>query len=161
MATNSFNSTIAPPPLNDVFVDKNRFASSQFANWLLLDLLPRVGAAPQAKQSTVLTAQAASVGVTALVPVANKGFYRINWYLQVTKVDSTGLTLTFNNQFTAFGRSLTESGAALAGNTLNTFQGGSFDIYADGASVISFSVTAGFGTGDGQFAAIVNAEFLG
>lgn len=161
MAVNSFNSTIAPPPLNDKFVDKEGYASPELANWILLDLLTRVQAASQTQNPMSLTGQHATIGVTALIPVANAGDYRVSWYQQVTTVDSTSMSTVVNVQSGSFGHTITQSGPAMNGNTLNTAQSGSFIARSDGG-VLSFSVTlAGGGTGDGRFAIDVIAEFLG
>lgn len=161
MSTNTFNTLVEPPPLDDVFVDKSRFASKQLADWLLLVVVPRLQGAAQVRTATRDTGQHANVGPSSIVPVASAGDYRINWYMQVTTVDSTGLVVTFNALSTAFTQSITQSGAAMNGNTLATVQSGSFIVKADAGSVISFSITAVLGTGDGRFAYDVVPEFLG
>jgi hypothetical protein len=161
MATNTFNTTIAPPPLDDKFVDSEGFASDPFANWLLLDLLPRLQASTQSKQPTSLVNQGASIGVTALVPVPSQGDYRVNWYQQVTTVDSGAMSTTVSVESTSFTASIVQTGAAMNGNTLTTAQSGSFVVRADAGGVISFSVTAVLGVGDGRFAIDVIPEFLG
>lgn len=155
-----FNVNVPPPPPGP-FVDRKGVLTKNAENYLTIDLSGRINASSQKLQGQTFVDQAASIAVTALVESANAGLYRINWYQQVTKVDSVSMSLTFNAQSVAFGQSITQSGAALTGNTLNTVQGGSVESYADAGSVLSFSLTAALGSGDGKFAIVVVPEFLG
>lgn len=114
--------------------------------------------APKLITSVNLTAQSASIAATDFSGGAlTGGLYRISYYVRVTTVDTTSLSITVTFDWTDT-TNPTWSGAAITGNTTTTTQQDSFLIRADAASAINYSTTVTPGTGDGRYSLDVTLE---
>lgn len=103
----------------------------------------RVVEAAAVRINTVsLTEQAASIGATDVSGGnAGAGLYRLAYYTRVTTAATTSSSLTVTAGWTDGGISISQAGTALTGNTTSTYQTGSFLLYSDGASPITYATT--------------------
>lgn len=137
---------IAPPPLGTPVVSLDRKAgfpgeiTSAWADYIQLVLLNRLQSSAFVVKSVPLTAQHAAVGATALEPSAASAVYRVSWYLRITTVDPVSSSATVSIGSTDGGIPISQSGAAVTGNTTATVQSGSVLVRADPSSPITYSV---------------------
>ena len=90
-----------------------------------------------------LVAQAASIGLTSIVPLAAEGLYRVCWHLRVTQAASTSSSLQVALTTTEGGITCVQSGTAVTGNTTATVQSGTLIVRPDASTPIAFSTTYG------------------
>lgn len=134
------------PPLRSAIVEDGTrpgavkwSMTKQFADWLLA-LVQRAQTVAVAVASLGLTAQSASLGLTAVVPVAS-GVYRVSWHVRVTTAASTSSSIQVSVVSTEGGVACTQSGPAYAGNATNAPQSGTVLVHADPNTPISVSTT--------------------
>jgi len=109
-------------------------------SWYLTDLGQAVSQAPNRIVSPVsLTAQAASIGATAIAPgqVAS-GLYSLEYYARITQAATVNSSLTVTLRWTDHAETLSFSGAAMVGNTTKTFQTGRLMVYLDALAPITY-----------------------
>lgn len=139
---------LAPPPLQTPIVETDRRPGSVlgamtrvFADWLTQNVLTRLNGASLVVTSVALTAQAASIGVTALVPVAAAGRYRVSVHARVTTVDGVTSSVIPRLSYTNGGQACTQSGAALTSDALALPASWTFLLVVDASTAISYSTT--------------------
>lgn len=145
----------APLPLGDPIARprrRNEFSRGQkdplegllgdsWANYLGL-MAQNVSQANTRLSSASLVDQEASISPTDLSGGALRaGFYRVHYYMRVTRAATIGSSLTFTLSWDDLGVTQTESGAAETGNTTTTNQTGTFTFYSDATSPITFATT--------------------
>jgi len=87
-----------------------------------------------------LTAQAAAVSSTAIpIQTVYTALYRVSYYARITQAATTNSSLTVTVGWTESSVALSDSGAAITGNTTTTVQSGSFLLLTDGGSDITYS----------------------
>lgn len=104
-------------------------------------IVQRAQTASYAVASTTLTVQNASIGVTALVPSAAQGRYRVTVHARVTTVDGVASSLIPVISYTNGGVACTQSGAALTSNNTGLPASWTFAVIADASTPISFATT--------------------
>jgi len=116
----------------------------------------RVGAAVS------LTAQEASIGTTAVsTPALVTGLYRVSWVLRVTQAASTSGSVALSVTTTADGVGTTQTGTALATNTLGAALSGVFVVSVDVGTAISYATAyASVGATPFQYALGLNVEAM-
>lgn len=109
----------------------------------LVPLVAAVNASPQVRKHVALTAQAASVSATALVPATamTDAVYRVPYAMRVTTAATSSSSLTLTLAWTSGGVSQSYSFAALTGNTAATQQFGTAIVKADGGTAVTYAVT--------------------
>lgn len=138
--------TLPPPPLRTPLVildPKEGVVGSmtrQFYNWFL-GYNDRVNTGAYVVTAPSLTAQAASIGTTALVPTAASGQYRVSWYLRVTTAATTSSSIAITIGSTESSIALTQDGAAVTGNLTTSMQSGSVIVSVDAGTPITYATT--------------------
>lgn len=134
--------TIEPfPAKNDLVQSKDDLSmSSSWQRWLLLALVPRVQQAAPSLVTVKLASQSASIGTTALVPLAS-GTYRLNWYMRIVQAATTSSSFTLSALATDGAVNVTQSGTAATGNTTGTIQSGMLLVRSDASTPLSYAVT--------------------
>lgn len=135
-------SLIDPPPFQTPMVGQGGKISRWWADWILLSLLGRVQSqAPSFADARVnVQAQTAAIGTTALLPAASAGLYRVSWWTRIVTAAGVSSSVQVSVQAVDGGVNVTQSGAALTGNTTATCQGGTAIVRCDGASALSYAV---------------------
>ena len=101
-----------------------------------------ITAAPRRLSVVTLTGQGASIGATDIPTQSlGAGLYRITYYARITRPATTSSSLTVTFGWTESGVSLSQSGAAMTGNTTTTQQNGSLLVLSDDASPITYATT--------------------
>lgn len=133
---------LEPAPTETRLLDspKTGLMSATWINWLTLRLVSAVSSAAGMLFSTQYLNQNAAIGTTALLAAANAGVYRVSWRMRVVTPDGVASSATISVISTEGAIVITQTGAAMNGNTTGTSQSGEFLVTADGASPISFSV---------------------
>lgn len=88
-----------------------------------------------------ITAQAASLAATTLVPVPATGLYRVTYYARISRAATVSSSLTVTIRWTDGSVALTLPGAALIANTTTTFQTVSVVLQADQGAAIEIETT--------------------
>lgn len=137
--------TLAPPPLQTPMVYLSTALGTvpgamtrEFYNWFL-PLIQRVQTGAIGVNAVTIEAQTAAISNATAVLTAN-GVYRISWWLRVTAAAGVSSSLTVSVGYIQGGLTLSQSGAAVTGNTTSTVQSGSFVLRSDPGSPITFSV---------------------
>ncbi len=96
----------------------------------------------QSTSPTSLTAQTASIGVTA-IPTSSlaSGLYRVTYYVRVTTAAAVSSSIIVSFHWTDGGVSCSVASTALTGNTTSTVGTGSALINIDASTPISYSTT--------------------
>lgn len=133
--------TTAPAPVHDPIADRAGRITKAWIDWfsqLTLD----VDAAPARVKTVTLTGQGASIGTTS-IPAGSlaAGLYRVSWRARITQAATVSSSLTVTVGHTESSLSLTQSGAAMTGNTTTTVQSGDVLVRIDGASPVTYSTT--------------------
>ena len=123
---------------------KSPYFSQEIVDWLL-EQQQRSQDSPERVATVSLTAQSASIGVTA-IPSATltAGTYRVSTFFRVTTAATTGAatsSLLVTITFTSGGITCTFSGTARTGNTTATVDSNVFYLLIDGSTPISYSTT--------------------
>jgi hypothetical protein len=133
--------TTAAPPIKSPISDKQGFLTDEWVNWFS-DYVPRIDKSPSRLITVTLTGQSASLAITPFTSgTLAEGRYRVDWYARITTAATTNSSLTVNVRSTESGLSLTQSGAAMTGNTTTTVQSGSALVLIDAGTPISYSTT--------------------
>lgn len=128
----------ATTPVSD---QKTGLMTGGWINWFSLYLLPRLTQSTPITVSKAYPANTASLGTTVIVPTANRGLYRISFWLHVTIADNVGSSMTITVQNTDNSDACTQAAAALTSNNPTMPQGVVFIVRADAGSAITFTVT--------------------
>jgi hypothetical protein len=135
---------LAPPPLQTPLVENPRtgMITRAWFNWLL-SIITRVQASASSvpSASVELTGQTASIGVTALIPSAHAGLYRVSWRFRVTTAAGVASSLTVSVHSTDGGIVCQQDSAAYTGNLTTRPQSGSVIVQVDAGSALSYSTT--------------------
>lgn len=136
-------STLPAPPLQTPLIDspKTGLITRVWGQWLLLSLVGRIQAAAAAIVAIALTGLTASIGTTAIVPVANAGLYRVNYRFRVTTPASVSSSLQFTVTTTDGGITCNQSSAAYTGNATNAPQSDAVIVRCDASTPLSYSTT--------------------
>lgn len=134
--------TLAPFPLRTPVTDEpNRILSRPWVAWLT-DLVQKVDRDPTVVSSVSLTAQSASIAATTFVrQTSPAGLYRVSYFTRITRAATTSSSLTVATGAVNGGVTVSQSGAALTGNTTTTVQSGSFAFQSDGNTALTYTVT--------------------
>lgn len=139
---------LAPPPLQTPIVETDRRPGSVlgamtrvFADWLTQNVLNRINQASYALTSISLTGQNTSIGVTALVPVAAAGRYRISIHTRVTTAAGVGSALGTTISYTNGGVACTQDATGMASNTISLPISSTLELVVDASTAISYSTT--------------------
>ena len=134
-------------PIAEVEYDKRTTLKGYLTNaWtsFLTEMLDALDLAPGRIGSASLTEQGASIGATDLTDgTAGAGVYRLTYYARISRAATTSSTLTVTLAWTDGGVSQSASGSAMTGNTTATHQSGTYLLYSDGASPITYATTYG------------------
>jgi hypothetical protein len=116
------------------------YISEDWSNWLR-NLMARVDTTPQRQaKATRLQTQGAAIATTALaLGTLQAGLYRVSYRTRVTRAATTSSSLTVTLSWTDAGIPCSQSGVAMAGNTLGTQQNGTLLIRIDPSTGISFA----------------------
>lgn len=131
---------IGDPPFHTQVLTPRGYFSAAWSNWILLELLQRVQSNSPINTSISLSEQNAAIATSSLIPSASQGVYRISWFLRITTAATTSSSVTFSVQSTDGGVAISQSGAAVTGNTTSTIQSGSFLMRADAGTAITYDV---------------------
>lgn len=134
---------IEQPPVNTPLVTKSGKMESHWQTWTLLVLLQRLIASVFVQTVAEPSSAAplhALVAPTALVASAAAGLYRISWHIRIAVADGVNSSVTLSILSTEGGSAITQSGAAVTGDTLQTVQSGSVLVTPDAQLPISYSV---------------------
>lgn len=107
-----------------------------------------------------LTGQTGAIALTALIPSANAGVYRISLYARVTVAASVNSSIAPTITFTDGAVVCTQTGAALTSNATNAPTGWSFLIRADASTPISYSVAYVSNAAGMTYSLAIKAEVL-
>lgn len=89
-----------------------------------------------------LTGQAASIGTTGLpLPSVSRGLYRVSYYARITTPASTSSSLEVTLSWTDGSIALSQTFAAITGNTTATSQSGTLFVRSDAAAPLSYATT--------------------
>jgi hypothetical protein len=101
-----------------------------------------VSQASSTLNTTSVTAAAASI-ITTNLPLGqlNSGLYRVTWYARITRAASSSSSLTITLGWTDGGVAITQSGAAITGNTTATYQSLTYMIHVDRLTEITYATT--------------------
>lgn len=132
-----------PIPAQDVFTDKKGVLTDIAIKYL-------TGVGDQTAQSSQrlgagidLEDQSAAISSTPIFTEAiPAGIYRVTYYLQVTRAAGTSSSLGIEFSWEAFGVTQSEVSAIDIGNSLTTVVKGTFPIYSDANSPITFSTAS-------------------
>jgi hypothetical protein len=131
----------AAPPIKSAISDRQGFLTDEWVNWFS-DYVPRLDKAPSRLATVTRTGQSASLAITPFTSgTLAGGLYRVDWYARITTAATTNSSLTVTVLSTESGVSLTQSGAAMTGNTTTTVQSGSALLLIDAGTPISYSTT--------------------
>ncbi len=123
------------PGLTSAFLGQN------WRNWLQT-VLDRVNQTFYTLQRVSLSTQDAAISATA-IPVADgaitTGLYRVSWHARITRAGTVSSSLTLTIGYTDGAVAITQSGAAITGNTTNSVQSGTLLIRADAGTDITYS----------------------
>ena len=104
------------------------------------NLVKTLAAAPSRKNVVELPAQQAAIGATDLSGGSlSAGIYRLSWWVRITRAATTSSSVTVTLDYSDGGAALAFSGAALAGNTITTWQSESKLIRVDVGSPVRYS----------------------
>jgi hypothetical protein len=136
------NLTIEPPPFKNPLTTSptNPTMAGPWMDWIQIALLPRVENAAPSLVTAELTAQAASIGTTVLIPTAS-GVYRVNWYARITQAATTSSSLLLTMAGTDGTVPVAQSTAAITGNTAATAASGMFLVQCDASSPLTYATT--------------------
>jgi hypothetical protein len=134
--------TLAPFPLRTpVTAEQNQLLSRPWVAWLT-DLVQKVDLDPMVVSSVSLTAQSASIAATTFArDTSPAGLYRVSYFTRITRAATTSSSLTVAIGAVNGGVTVSQSGAALTGNTTTTVQSGSFMFQSDGNTALTYTVT--------------------
>lgn len=149
----------APFPSDDAIVSEKRKATQVFIDWLTA-LGQDVDASPARVGTKTLTAQAASIGATALPTGSlSGGYFRVTTYARITQAATTSSSLTVSIGFMDGAVNCTLSGVALTGNTTATTQSFSVMVKNDAGASLTYATTyASVGGTPMQYALTVVVE---
>lgn len=110
--------------------------------------------------SAELTAQDAAITATAVAtPTLAAGLYRVAYAVRVTQAATTSSTVTVTVEWTDGGIAMSQSGAAVTGNTTATQQNGTLLVRIDAGTTIRYSTAySSVGATSMQYALDVVAE---
>lgn len=131
---------IETAPWKNKLVDAGGFLTSPWARWISNALIPRTEQAAPTQTVIALTGQQASIGTTAIYPLAS-GTYRVNWSILVTQAAGTSSSIQLAISATDGGVSVTHSVAAYTGNSTTAPQSGVFIVKCDASTPLSYSTT--------------------
>jgi hypothetical protein len=136
------NLTLEDPPFKNALTSSKAdpTMSGPWQTWFSIALLPRVQTAAPSLVTETLTAQAASIGTTVLIPLAS-GFYRVNWYARITTPATSSSSLTVGFTSTDNTVPVTQTGAALTGNLTSTTGSGVFLMNCDASTPLTYTTT--------------------
>ena len=113
-----------------------------FQDWLTLQFVPRAQQAPPVIVHPVgLADQSASIGTTALIGAASAGLYRVTCWVHIVQAATVSSSLTPTVSTVDRGFSVSQSGAAVTGNTTGTGAGFTFDVRCDAGAILSYTTT--------------------
>lgn len=155
-------SQIEPMPVQSPVIDPQTLRmTGPWETWLLLSLLVRIQQSSPVVGSIALLTQAAAIGVTSLIPLANAALYRVNVYAQVTQAATVSSSLNVSVLSTYKGAAITQTLVAATGNTVGTILVGSFLVRSDAGQILSFTAAyASVGATPMQFDLFAEAEAL-
>lgn len=132
----------APPPGNNPMIDRADLTVTRpWYQWLIA-LIDRVDNGARRVAVERVSAQAASIGTTALpIGLIAGGLYRVSWALRVTQAATSSSSLTVGLSWTDGTIACSLSGAAVTGNTTATTQSGTALIQVDQGTPVSYSTT--------------------
>lgn len=134
------SATLPGPPASTPLTEsaKTGIVTAVWYHWIV-GLLSRVQKAAYVLARGALTAQGAAIALTAIVPSAASGLYRVSWYLRITQAATTSSSVTVSIVTTDGTVVVTQSGTAVTGNTTDTVQSGVVTIRADASAPIQYS----------------------
>lgn len=137
-----------PYPFRDAIVDvETGFATKEFDIWLQQRVLPSIDAAPSQINVIADDDLNDAVGLSELIPSAEGGLYRFNYFLQIMTADgaSSSAQVTLNWEFN--GQSLSKTFTNINGNTVTTFsEDAPFVFRATAGQPITYQVAYASGT---------------
>jgi len=128
--------------------------------WFINTLQPAVQSSSQVLKVVTLTAQSATIGLTA-VPLGSlsAGLYRVSYYARITNPDGVSSSLTIALGWTESAESLSLSGAPITGDSITSVQTGVAVIQSDASGAITYGATYASNTpAKMQFTLIVVVE---
>lgn len=136
-------------PRPSIFVDIHTGAlTPPAAKYMDLTLIPRIQSNSLIVASNALNLGAsASIGTTVLVATTNAALYRISFYAQLVQAGSISSSLAASVISSYNSQTITQSLAAVTGNTLQTVLMGSILARCAAGGVISFTTTYADGGG--------------
>jgi Mg/Co/Ni transporter MgtE len=134
--------TLAPFPLRTPVTDEpKRILSRPWVAWMT-DLVQKVDKDPPMVSSVALTTQAASISATTFVrDTSPAGLYRVSYFTRITRAATTSSSLTVAMGAVNGAVTVSQSGAAVTGNTTSTVQSGSFHFQSDAGTALTYTVT--------------------
>lgn len=155
--------TLAPVPMrNPLLIVGTWLMDAFWVRWLTA-LLNRANIAPALLGRVSASDQSASISTTAIGTsyALDAGQYRVSYTLNVVRAATTSSSATFTAGWTYNGVSLSQSGAAMTGNTTTTQQNGAFTLNVDAATTVTYAVAyASVGATTMQYDLSVNLEAL-
>ncbi len=134
------------PPLNTPLVEAPGTPGAvplagtrPFLDWLF-SVTRRAETGGQRVAAITLTGQTASIGTSALVPLAS-GVYQVSWRLRVSTPASTSSSLQLAIATTEGGVSCLQQTTPYTGNAATRPQSGAFLVHADANTPISYATT--------------------
>ena len=126
---------------------RSPYFSVEHIDWFL-EQQGRNEDSPEQLGSVTLTAQGASIAATP-VPLADltAGLYRVSYAARISRAGSVSSSLTVTLGWTRSSVNLSQSGAAMTGNTTATQQNGTLFIRSDANAAINYSTTYADGGG--------------
>ena len=126
---------------------RSQYFAQEHVDWFL-EQQTRAEDSPEQLGSVALTAQGASIAATPVpMPELTAGRYRISYVARISRAGSVSSSLTVTIGWTRSAVSLSQSGAAMTGNSTSTQQNGTVFIRADANASITYSTSYADGGG--------------
>jgi hypothetical protein len=132
--------TLEPVPHEAPMVDAPALTiSSVWYRYFSTVIVGRLQTSAFVSKGFTLANQSAAIGATALTTGAG-GVYRISWMIRITQAASGSSAATVTIAYTDGGVNLTQSGAAVTGNTPTTVQSDMLLVRADAGTAVTYAV---------------------
>lgn len=127
---------------------KSPYFSQEYVDWFIEGQRRVDSSAERLGGTGLLESQGASIAATPVpMPDLTEGRYRISYAARISRAGSVSSSLTVTIGWTRAGLSLSQSGAAMTGNTTTTQQNGTLFVRADANAAITYATTYADGGG--------------
>jgi hypothetical protein len=136
---------LSAPPLQTPLIDSDQQGTltgyiTTVWNLFLLSITTRLQQGVLALKVTSRTGLSAAIVTAAALTTTSAGLYRVSYVIRVTQAATTSSSLTVTLGWVRSGVPITQAFAAIAGNTVTTYQSTALVVKADALTDLTYAV---------------------